>query len=85
MNMKKFILPIFCLAAGSALANVGYIYKGSGALDDASSWYLITAGSIGNCNYAPPISRRLYRRIYYKGRLRKLQRVYPSNDCSHRI
>ncbi len=51
--MKKFILPIFCLAAGSVLANVGYIYKGSGALDDASSWYLITAGSIGNCNYAP--------------------------------
>lgn len=51
--MKKFILPIFCLAAGSVLANVGYIYKGSGALDDASSWYLITEGSIGNCNYAP--------------------------------
>lgn len=30
--MKKFILPIFCLAAGSVLANVGYIYKGSGGV-----------------------------------------------------
>lgn len=53
MNVKKALFAYSVFAASFALADVGYIYKGSGDLNDASSWYYLTAGSIGNCDYIP--------------------------------